>query len=104
MPEENTKKQIHYWPSMRGNERNTGCSMHDLELKKDASVRYYHTGNGIFSTPIIDGHERIFVGSADKNFYAIDPIQNNVRWKFKTKGVIDSAACLDKGGSLYVPS
>ena len=97
-----TKKYM--WPSMRGNEKNTGCSMHEVELVENSSVKYFNTDNAIFSTPIIDENDNIFVGSADKFFYAVDPIKNVVKWSFKTEGVIDSAACVDDNGNLYVPS
>ena len=94
----------HPWPSMRGNQRNTGCSMHEIESPQDALIKYYPTGNAIFSTPIIDSSERILVGSADHVFYAIDPRQNKPVWNFKTGGVIDSAGCIDSQGNVYVPS
>ncbi len=104
MSKKNLKKQKHVWPSMRGNEHNTGCSMHAIELKKDSFIKYYFTGNAIFSTPVINRNEIIFVGSADKSFYAIDPIHNAIWWSFRTRGIIDSAACIDNNDNLYVPS
>lgn len=89
---------------MRGNDKNTGCNLHSLELKGDSNVKYFKTDGAIFSTPIIDEDENIFIGSADKKFYAIDAFKNKIKWQFETKGVIDSAACFDESGNLYVPS
>ena len=53
--------------------------MHELEDCKDPSVKSFATGHPIFSTPIIDANERVYIGSADKTFYAIDPLQNDWR-------------------------
>ncbi len=78
--------------------------MHELEDCDDVSVKRFATGHPIFSTPIIDANERVYIGSADKIFYAIDPLQNAVAWQVKTGGVIDSAACIDHEGSVYIPS
>jgi outer membrane protein assembly factor BamB len=93
----------HTWPSMRGNQHNSGCSMHSLEFKNDVGIKYYKTNGAIFSTPIIDRDENIFVGSADGNFYKINPRQDIIECILKTRGVIDSAGCIDKD-DLYVPS
>jgi outer membrane protein assembly factor BamB len=103
MSETNIRGKEHIWPSMRGNQRNSGCSMHISEFKNDDSIRYYKTGGAIFSTPIIDKDENIFVGSADVNFYKINPEKNIIECILETRGVIDSAGCLDKD-NLYVPS
>lgn len=73
------------------------------EINSEIPVRIFRTGNAIFSTPIIDAQERVFVGSADHRFYAIDPVRGETLWTFQTDGVVDSAACLDEDGSLYVP-
>lgn len=104
MPGYIPQKEQPIWSGMRANQQNTGCSMHEIQLKKNSSVRRFQTGNAVFSTPIIGNYETILVGSADKKFYAIDPLKNSVRWIFKTNGVVDSAACLDDDGNVYVPS
>lgn len=95
------------WPSMRADFANSGKSR-NLEWKGRpgiaSEVRYFHTGNGIFSTPIIDGQDRIYVGSADHYFYAFDPRAGKQLWKFDANEIIDSAACLGKDGALYVPA
>jgi|SRR5947209_9587407 len=59
---------------MRGDERNTGCRAEPLELRPDLELGIFKTGNAIFSTPVIDAEEKIYVGSADQRFYAIDPL------------------------------
>ena len=78
--------------------------MHTPELRQDLSVRCYSTNHAIFSTPVIDAKENIYVGSANCYFYAINPINDTISWKFETTGVIDSAACLDTDQNIYIPS
>jgi outer membrane protein assembly factor BamB len=95
--------QKHPWTSMRGNERNDGYAHHDVQ-SSDATIRHFTTGNAIFSTPIIGSDECIYVGSADNAFYAFDAKTGHTRWSFVTEGIIDSAACMDSSGMLYVPS
>jgi outer membrane protein assembly factor BamB len=74
-------------------------------------IKRFHTGNAIFSTPVIDAEERIYVGSADRSFYMLDPHDRAadedgmaVAWKHNLNGIIDSAACLGKDGTVYVPA
>ena len=65
------------WPVMRGDLQNTGrgkLGKWEPSSVRTLDVRRFQTGNGIFSTPVIDANERIYVGSADHYFYAFDPI------------------------------
>jgi outer membrane protein assembly factor BamB len=94
---------------MRGNMQNTGVSaVVGLDRRgdhpRDLEVRHFRTGNGIFSTPIIAPDERIYIGSADGNFYAFDPIGGEELWRFPTGEVIDSAGCLGEDGTIYMAS
>jgi outer membrane protein assembly factor BamB len=92
---------------MRADVRNTGRSplLRDGELG-DASIpiRRWSTGNGIFSTPIIGADETIYVGSADKSFYAFDPVSGAQRWSFPTGECIDSAGCIGADDTIYFVS
>ncbi len=92
------------WPSMRGNHANDGRARTQAESHSSACPRHFPTGNAVFSTPIIGPDERIYVGSADHNFYAFDPLAGKQLWSFPTREVIDSAACLAADGRLYLPS
>ena len=97
------------WPCMRGNPRNTGRSP---LVRGDAGFgealamvfRCWPTGNGIFSTPIIGADETLYVGSADKHFYALDPATGEQRWRFETGECIDSAGCIAEDGTVYFAS
>jgi outer membrane protein assembly factor BamB len=92
------------WPTMRGNLRNSG-RLKNLKWKNPGiapKVIHFRTGNAIFSTPIIDGEERIFVGSADHKFYAFDPHEGEKIWERDVGEIVDSAGCAGKDGTVYV--
>ncbi|MFN8640212.1 MAG: PQQ-binding-like beta-propeller repeat protein [Candidatus Binatia bacterium] len=63
----------------------------------------FHTGKGVFSSPVVDGDGTVYVGSADRTFYALDR-DGRLRWRLETGEIIDSAALLDDRGRVYVPS
>ncbi len=88
---------------MRGNIRNDGRAAYAAVLRPDMRVRRFRTDNAVFSTPVIGADETVYVGSADKNFYAFDPVAGTERWRFATGEVIDSAACIGPDDTLYVP-
>jgi outer membrane protein assembly factor BamB len=94
------------WPSMRGDSRNRGVTS-SLEWKArghaELAVSRFRTGNGIFSTPVIDADDKLYVGSADRKFYAFDPLAGTELWHVDIGGIIDSAACIDdERGIVYV--
>ena len=92
------------WPTMRGDMMNSG-RLKDLKWKNpgiSSKVIHFRTGNAIFSTPVIDGEERIFVGSADHKFYALDPHEGEKIWEYDVGEIIDSAGCIDKDGTVYI--
>lgn len=63
----------------------------------------FPTGKGIFSTPVIGGDGAVYVGSADRYFYALNA-DGTERWKHLTGEIIDSSALLDDRGRVYVGS
>lgn len=82
------------WPSFRRDHRNSGRSPLPAHYYGDEAWAF-HTEKGIFSTPVIDSENTIYVGSADQNFYAIRP-DGTMKWKLRTEGIIDSAAVLHR--------
>jgi len=93
------------WPAMRSNLQNSGCFFQEDQarlIQDETAVVHFHTGNAVFSTPILDARERIYVGSADHRFYCFDPHAQQEIWSKEFSEVIDSAACMDAGGSIYV--
>ncbi len=63
----------------------------------------FATSKGIFSSPVIGGDGTVYLGSADRSFYALAP-DGTERWRFETGEIIDSAALLDDRGRVYFGS
>src|SRR4029453_3272224 len=63
----------------------------------------FQTGKGIFSSPVIAGDGTVYIGSADRTFYAL-AADGSVRWQRLTGEIIDSSALLDDEGRVYVGS
>lgn len=63
----------------------------------------FPTGKGIFSTPVVGADGTIYVGSADRYFYALEP-DGTVAWQRLTGEIIDSSALLDDQGRIYFGS
>ena len=90
------------WPKFRRNTMQNGQS----PLRPRASggkLWAFQTGKGIFSSPVIAADGTIFVGSADRIFYALNA-DGTVRWQVLTGEIIDSAALLDDQGRVYFGS
>ncbi|NVM55104.1 MAG: PQQ-like beta-propeller repeat protein [Candidatus Helarchaeota archaeon] len=92
------------WPTMRGDIRNSGC-LKNLKWENPGiapKAIHFRTKNAIFSTPIIDSEEQLFVGSADHKFYAIDPHEGIELWEHDVGEIIDSAGCVGKDDTVYI--
>jgi outer membrane protein assembly factor BamB len=90
------------WPKFRRNSRQNGRS----PLRPAATGGHlwtFPTAKGIFSTPVIDGAGNVYVGSADRTFYAL-AADGSVRWRLLTGEIIDSSALLDDRGRVYFGS
>lgn len=90
------------WPSMRGGFANLGRARVSPE-PRGWPIRSFQTGGPVFSTPVIGADEQIYVGSADRGFYRLDPQRGQMVWRVATGEVIDSAACIGPDGSVWVP-
>lgn len=64
----------------------------------------FHTDKGIFSSPVVGGDGTIYIGSADRNFYALDPMTGEPKWSHPTGEIIDSSALLDDAGRVIFGS
>jgi outer membrane protein assembly factor BamB len=90
------------WPKFRANARQDGRSDVRPTLAGGA-LWSFPTGKGIFSSPVVAADGTIYVGSADRTFYALSP-DGSVRWQKLTGEIIDSAALLDDQGRIYFGS
>lgn len=91
------------WPKFRRTERQTGRSPVRPRLT-GGNLWTFQTGKGIFSTPVIGGDGTVYIGSADRTFYALDGATGTPRWSHLTGEIIDSSALLDDLGRVYVGS
>ncbi|HVP01558.1 MAG TPA: PQQ-binding-like beta-propeller repeat protein [Solirubrobacteraceae bacterium] len=89
------------WPKFRADLAQTGRAAFTPRLA--GRPWSFHTGKGIFSSPVIGADGTVYIGSADDVFYALTKA-GRVRWKRRTGEIIDSAALLDDRGRVYVPS
>jgi len=91
------------WPKFRANALQNGRSAVLPRVDPERRPWSFHTGGGVFSSPVVDGEGTVYLGSADRSFYAIGA-DGRLRWSFETGGVIDSAALLDDRGRVYFGS
>src|SRR5258706_11280044 len=81
------------WPKFRGDAAQTGASG-VRPPKTGGALWQYKTGKGIFSSPVVAADGTIYIGSADRTFYALNA-DGTLKWKLLTGEIIDSAALLD---------
>ncbi len=98
-----------WWTGFRNGFQNRGVSAVSLSDfgKQSGRVPSAHETKGlIWGTPVIDTEGNVYVGSADKVFYALDPA-GAVRWTYTLPdagdSLVDSAATLTPGGLVVVP-
>ncbi len=90
------------WPKFRGNAAQDGAST-VRPARTGGALWTFKTGKGIFSSPVVGADGTVYVGSADRIFYAIGA-DGVLRWKLETGEIIDSAALLDDRGRVYFGS
>jgi outer membrane protein assembly factor BamB len=62
----------------------------------------FATGGAVSSSPAVSGRV-VYVGSDDKNVYAIDAVTGKEKWRFITGGAVTSSPAVS-GGVVYVGS
>jgi len=89
-------------PMFRGNPRHTG--VYDAPaIPAFARIKWqFHTAGRIFSSPAI-ANGMAYIGSTDRNLYAIDLESGEQKWKFATKSAITSSPAVD-GGTVFFGS
>ncbi len=86
------------WPKFRADFAQTGRSSLPMRMS-DQKPWVFKTSKGIFSSPVIGPRGEIYIGSADRNFYALSS-EGQMLWKVPTGEIIDSSALLDSQGRL----
>ena len=90
------------WPKFRGNAVQDALST-VRPTSTEGALWTFRTGKGVFSSPVVGADETVYIGSADRTFYALRP-DGTVRWRFATGEIIDSAGLLDDRGRVYFGS
>ncbi len=93
------------WPKFRANAQQDGHSdQKPSSLAPRSGVFWsFKTAKGIFSSPVIGADGTIYLGSADRSFYALGK-DGKVRFQVPTGEIIDSSALLDDKGRVYFGS
>ena len=90
------------WPMFHHDQYHTGQSPYSGAQSGQLKWRF-KTEDEISSSPVIGSDGTVYVGSNDKNLYAINP-DGSLKWKFETQGVIDTAPALSSNGTIFVGS
>jgi outer membrane protein assembly factor BamB len=57
----------------------------------------------VFSSPAVGANGTIYVGSLDRNVYALNP-DGTQKWKFVTGGTVGSSPAVGADGTIYIGS
>ena len=63
----------------------------------------FETGDRVWTNPAIGSNGTIYVGSWDKNLYAINP-DGSMKWRIKTRDDVESSPAIGSDGTIYVGS
>ncbi|HEY2744523.1 MAG TPA: PQQ-binding-like beta-propeller repeat protein, partial [Polyangia bacterium] len=91
------------WPHFRADAAQDGRASAASPDAAGGAFWSYRTGKGVFSSPIVGSDGTIYIGSADRTFYALAP-DGSVKWSLLTGEIIDSAGLLDDGGRVIFGS
>lgn len=86
----------------RGNLAHTGV-YDGVGVKKFERIKWkFHTNGRVISSPAV-ANGTVYVGSTDKNLYAIDQESGALKWKFATGSLVTSSPAVS-GGAVYFGS
>jgi len=92
------------WPKIHKDIKNSGYSS-NVGTAIGKLKWSFQTEKPITSSPVLDNNNRVYFGSADKNFYCLDRTTGGIIWKFETGDAIEhSSAAIDVNGILYIGS
>jgi outer membrane protein assembly factor BamB len=91
------------WPKFRGDLQHDGRSRDVHATTTGGNLWKFPTAKGIFSSPVVGADGTVYVGSADRTFYALAP-DGTKKWSVLTGEIIDSSALLDDRGRVYFGS
>jgi len=75
------------------------------EKKKPGTVLWeFETGGEVQSSPAIGSDGTVYVGSLDRQRYAINGKSGVKLWEFETGGIVSSSPAIGSDGTVYVGS
>lgn len=95
------------WPKFKGDLYNSGQSPINVKVNTNSAKRWvFNTRGLVWSSPIVDEKDNVYVGSSDGFFYAIDD-RGKLIWKYQLMpgpdSIIDSAATFVDDNLLVIP-
>lgn len=90
------------WPCKGHDLRHTGQSLYN-GTQSNMLKWTYQTGDDVQSSPAIGPDGTIYLGSRDKNVYALHP-DGSLKWSFETGGEIESSPAITADGTIYIGS
>ncbi|MFP3872363.1 MAG: PQQ-binding-like beta-propeller repeat protein [Candidatus Natronoplasma sp.] len=92
------------WPSFGRDSNNTGSSPYNTS-HIDGTVNWtYETETWVWSSPAIGSEGKVYFGSPDSNFYALDADDGSEGWTFSTGGEIISSPAVSENERIYFGS
>src|ERR1700722_8551807 len=88
-------------PTFRGDPQHSGFYSSPAVTNFNRVKWKFHTKGMVFSSPAVVGGV-VYVGSNDRNLYAIDLSSGTQKWKFATKGRITSSPAVANGLVYFV--
>ena len=97
------------WPMSQHDLRHTGMSPYVGSQTNEVKWSYVtnshaiQAGNQSVSSPVIGSDGTVYVGSNDKNLYAINP-DGSKKWAYLTGDIVRSSPAIGSDGTIYVGS
>ena len=91
------------WPMFHHDVQHTGQSQFNTSGNPGMLKWKFTTGGAIGSSPAIGADGTLYVGSSDKNLYAINP-DGTQKWAFATGGNVGTSPAIGADGTIYLGS
>ncbi|GEM_PF-4302170 len=91
------------WPIFHGNAKHTGLSPYNTSRNSGIMKWKFRTGENIWSSPVIDEKQNIYIHSQDGYLYSVS-YNGTMNWKFETYDRYISSPVISEDGTIYVGS
>jgi len=91
------------WPKKHNNLKNTGFTNLNSGTTTGKEKWAFEAPGRFVSSPVLDNNGKVYIGSTEGTFYAINRVDGSLAWKYKTTGAIEhSSPAIDVNGVIYV--